>query len=108
MTPVAIKEGRYLVDGIFNNDWKKIDYKKIPTTVFTPLEYSCCGLNEDDAIKEYGEDNIEVYHTEFKPLEWNLTFNHYEDNSYVKIVIKREERTILGIHYLGPNAGEVM
>ena len=30
------------------------------TTVFTPLEYGTCGLSEDDAIKQYGEADIEV------------------------------------------------
>ena len=108
LTPVAIKQGRYLVDGIFNNNWKTVDFDKVPTTVFTPLEYSCCGLSEDKAVEKLGEDNVEIYHTEFKPLEWNLTFNHYEDNAYVKLVVDRNERTILGAHYLGPNAGEVM
>lgn len=65
-------------------------------------------MSEDKAIEKYGEDNIEVYHTEFKPLEWNLTFNHYEDNAYAKLIVKIDTDTILGAHYLGPNAGEVM
>lgn len=36
------------------------DYKKVATTVFTPLEYGAIGYSEEDAIKEFGEDNIEV------------------------------------------------
>ena len=28
-----------------------MDYEGVPTTVFTPLEYSCCGLSEEDAEK---------------------------------------------------------
>jgi len=50
LTPVAIKEGEYVVDGMFKNEWKDIDYHSVPTTVFTPLEYSKCGLNEEDAL----------------------------------------------------------
>ena len=65
-------------------------------------------MSEDKAIEKYGEDNIEVYHTEFKPLEWNLTFNHYEDNAYAKLIVKIDTDVIVGAHYLGPNAGEVM
>ena len=38
------------------------DYGFIPTTVFTPNEYSYVGLSESEAIEEYGEDDIEVYH----------------------------------------------
>jgi pyruvate/2-oxoglutarate dehydrogenase complex dihydrolipoamide dehydrogenase (E3) component len=47
-----------------------MDYDLVPTTVFTPLEYGCCGPSEEDAKKQYGADNIKTYHTEFQPLEW--------------------------------------
>ena len=33
---------------------------QVPTTVFTPLEYSCVGLGEEEAREKHGEDNIEV------------------------------------------------
>lgn len=39
---------------------KLTDYVNVCTTVFTPLEYGCCGLAEEDAIKQYGEEDIEV------------------------------------------------
>ena len=44
------------------------DYSYIPTTVFSPTEYSFVGLNEAEAVAEYGEDGIEVYHREAIPL----------------------------------------
>ena len=108
LTPVAIKEGAYLADGLFTNSWKKINYDVVQTTVFTPLEYSFSGLTEEKAIEKYTKENIEVYHSSFKPLEWNLTYDHPSNACYAKIVVLKKERTVLGIHYLGPNAGEVM
>jgi pyruvate/2-oxoglutarate dehydrogenase complex dihydrolipoamide dehydrogenase (E3) component len=36
------------------------DYDNVPTTVFTPLEYGCCGLSEEKAVEKFGEENIEV------------------------------------------------
>ena len=47
-----------------------MDYINVPTTVFTPLEYGCCGYDEETAKKEFGADNIRTYHTSFQPLEW--------------------------------------
>lgn len=44
------------------------DYSFIPTTVFSPTEYSFVGLSEQEAIQEYGDDNVEVYHREVTPL----------------------------------------
>ena len=56
----------------------------MPTAVFSPLEYGCTGLSEEDAVAKFGEDNIEVYHQQFKPLE--LTLPGRGDNaSYVKV-----------------------
>ena len=62
-----------------------MDYENVPTTVFTPIEYGCIGLAEEDAIARYGENDIEVYHTNYQPLEW--TVPHREDNvCYAKLI----------------------
>lgn len=37
-----------------------MDYDNIATTVFSPLEYGCVGLTEEEAINKYTENNIEV------------------------------------------------
>ena len=42
----------------------RMDYSFIPTTVFSPTEYSFVGLTEQEAIDKFGEENIEVYHRE--------------------------------------------
>merc|ERR1711872_298127 len=77
------------------------------TTVFTPLEYGCCGLAEEDAIKQFGEEDIEVYHTGFQPLEWTVA-HRPESACYTKLIcVKSMAEKVVGFHYLGPNAGEV-
>lgn len=63
LTPVAIKAGMLLANRMFLGHTEKMDYANVPTTVFTPLEYGCCGPSEEDAKKEYGADNIKTYHT---------------------------------------------
>ncbi|MGV2340955.1 MAG UNVERIFIED_CONTAM: hypothetical protein LVR18_45550 [Planctomycetaceae bacterium] len=86
-----------------------MDYVNICTTVFTPIEYSCVGLSEEDAIEKYGKDNIEVYIREFMPLEWSLSHHRSSHYAYTKVIVdKLPGENVLGIHYLGPNAGEVM
>ena len=72
------------------------------------MEYGCCGLSEEDAISRHGEDNIEVYHTNFWPLEWTLNHDRPDNACYAKLVCdKKDQNRVLGFHYLGPNAGEV-
>lgn len=79
LMPVAQRSGQLVAHRInarMNTDLKEEDIKKkfstdyrfIPTTVFSPLEYSFVGLSEEEASQEYGEDNIEVYHREVTPL----------------------------------------
>jgi thioredoxin reductase (NADPH) len=60
LTPVAIKAGKLLARRLFGGKNTLMDYDKVPTTVFTPLEYSFCGITEDEALSKYGTDNVEV------------------------------------------------
>ncbi|XP_052213921.1 thioredoxin reductase 1, cytoplasmic-like isoform X3 [Dreissena polymorpha] len=107
LTPVAIEAGMLLAKRLYGNSNVLTDYKKVATTVFTPIEYGCIGYAEEDAIKEFGEDSIEVYHTNFHPLEWTVA--HRENNAcYVKLVcLIPDDMRVIGLHVLGPNAGEI-
>ncbi|KAF6018855.1 hypothetical protein EB796_002214 [Bugula neritina] len=107
LTPVAIHAGRLLARRLFGAKSELTDYDNVATTVFTPLEYGCIGLAEEDAIAKYGKDDLEVYHSHFAPLEW--TIPHREDNAcYAKLIcVKSLNEKIVGFHILGDNAGEV-
>ena len=66
LTPVAIKAGRTLSERLFNGKTNaKMDYTTIPTVVFSHPAIGTVGLTEDQAIKEYGQDNIKVYKSSF-------------------------------------------
>lgn len=109
MTPVAIQAGITLARRLFGDSKEPMDYKNVCTTVFTPIEYSCVGYSEDDALEQFGEDNIEVYHSEFMPLEWSLAHGRSDNFAYTKVIAeKTKPEKVLGIHYVGPQAGEVM
>ena len=106
LTPVAIRQGRLLADRLYSGGEQTISYVDIATTVFTPLEYGCVGMSEEVAIATLGEDNINVYHSEFTPLEW--TRPHLPANvCYMKMITSGEEEVVVGFHVLCPNAGEI-
>lgn len=107
LTPVAIQAGRLLAKRLYGSGTLLTDYDKVPTTVFTPLEYGCCGLSEEAAIERYGEENIEVFHSNYQPLEFTVA-HRPENDCYAKLVcLKTENNRVLGFHVLGPNAGEI-
>lgn len=109
LTPVAIEAGKLLARRLFGGDNLMTDYSNIPTTVFTPVEYACVGLSEEEAIAKHGSESIEVYHQNFRPYEWGLTQRDV-NACFVKVVVLKAgpSENVIGIHFLGPNAGEVM
>jgi len=108
LTPVAIQAGKLLASRLFNCGTTMMDYSKVPTTVYTPLEYGACGMPEELAIEKYGEKNIEVFHSYYKPLEW--TVPHRGDNAcYAKLVCNiADNLRVVGLHICGPAAGEMV
>ena len=106
LTPPAIRAGRLLVNRLFNNEERMMNYKNIATTVFTPIEYGCIGYNEEEAFKKFPK--VSVYHSEFLPLEYNLNLDNTQ-TSYLKIICNDEDKgKIIGMHILSPNAGEII
>ena len=99
--------GKLLADRLFGKGTRFMNYKYVPTTVFTPIEYGCCGYSQQDAIKTFGAENIVAYGSVFKPLEWNLNY-HRTQNCYAKVVVnKADNDKVVGFHFIGPHAGEV-
>jgi thioredoxin reductase (NADPH) len=107
LTPIAIQAGKLLARRLFAGSRELTLYDRVPTTVFTPLEYGCCGLSEEEAVARYQSANLEVYHSHFKPLEWAIP--HREDNAcFAKLIcVKSENQRVVGLHILAPNAGEI-
>lgn len=111
LTPVAIQAGRLLARRLFGGAIEKMDYVNVATTVFTPLEYSACGYSEDAALEKFGEHSVEIYHRKFWPLEWTVA-GHDPQLCYMKVITLRDRsdgvEPVIGMHYVGPQAGEVM
>ncbi|EDV97185.1 thioredoxin reductase 2, mitochondrial [Drosophila grimshawi] len=108
LTPVAILSGRLLARRLFAGSKQLMDYTDVATTVFTPLEYSCVGMSEEMAIEKLGAENIEVFHGYYKPTEFFIPQKSVR-YCYLKAVAEVSgDQKILGLHYMGPVAGEVI
>jgi len=112
LTPVAIMAGRLLANRLFgaskNTSFEYMNYRNVPTTVFTPLEFGTVGYTEDQAIDEFGADAVDAYISSFTPLESTLL--HLEGNPcFAKVVVNvHKNNQVLGIHIAAPNAGEII
>lgn len=106
LTPVAIEAGVLLARRLYQKGADvQCDYLNVPTTVFTPLEYGCCGYTEEAATAEFGEENIDVYHQFFAPTEWRL--NYYDrprkplNVCYVKVIVTRSKSGNVSLAWFG-------
>ena len=108
LTPVAIMAGKLLARRLFGGGAEAMDYEKVPTTVFTPLEYGAVGLSEEDAVARFGAAAVEVFHSYFSPLEWTIVESRPQGKCYAKLIVhKADSNRVVGFHILGPNAGEI-
>ncbi|KAK0418009.1 hypothetical protein QR680_013323 [Steinernema hermaphroditum] len=109
LTPVAIQAGRVLMRRLYTGNMEMTEYDKIPTTVFTPLEYGCCGLSEEDALKQYGKENINIYHNVFVPLEYSVPERMDTEHCYCKLIcLKTDDASpMMFSSYSCPNSGEI-
>lgn len=109
LTPVAIQAGQLLAQRLFGGSRKVMEYEKVATVVFTPLEYGCVGLTEERAREVYG-DAVDAYVSEFTPLEWTVAEdNHSAVKCFTKVLVNtRKDNAVIGMHIASPNAGEII
>ena len=106
LTPVAIAAGRRLADRLFGAQPEShLDYRLIPTVVFSHPPIGAVGLTEAEARAEFG-DNVEVFRHDFMPLYHGITVRRRR--AEVKLVTTGTERRIVGLHVIGMGADELL
>lgn len=106
LTPVAIKCGRLLADRLFAQKTKMMNYSAVPTAIFSPLEIGTCGISEEEAIAEYGAENIKVYRARFTPMIHSITKK--EVKMLMKMIVVKDGEKVLGMHLIGPDSAEII
>ncbi|MFZ6750551.1 glutathione-disulfide reductase [Undibacterium sp. Ren11W] len=104
LTPVALGEAMQLVDHLFGDDSKKMDYELIPTAVFTHPNIATVGYSEADARAQFSK--IRVYRSEFKALKHTLSGN--TERTLMKLVVDDASDKVIGLHMVGADAGEIV
>jgi len=80
----------------------------VATAVFTPLEYACVGLSEEDARDQLGDERLQVYHRKFAPLEWSPVGARSAEGCFIKVLCDlHDDERVVGMHIVGDHAGEI-
>ena len=106
LTPVAIAAGRRLADRLFGGEPERhLDYRLIPTVVFSHPPIGTVGLTEAEARAAFA-DEVEVFRHDFMPLYHGITARRRR--AEVKLVTEGRERRIVGLHAIGMGADELL
>lgn len=104
LTPVALAEGMALVRNLYAGMNQKVDYDLIPTAVFCQPNIGTVGLSEEQAREQYA--NIEVYKSEFRAMKHTISGS--DERTFMKMLVDADSRKVLGVHMVGPDAGEII
>ncbi len=106
LTPVAIAAGRRLADRLYGGmEGRHLDYKVIPTVIFSHPPMGTVGLTEAEARDEHG-DAVKVYSTGFTNMYYAL--GESKQRSAMKLITVGEEERVVGCHVIGEGADEMM
>lgn len=104
LTPVALAEAMVVVDQLFGDGARRMDYGCIPTAVFTHPNVATVGLTEQQARERHGA--VRVFRTDFLPLR--NTLGGASGRVLMKLLVDAASDRVVGLHVVGPDAGEIV
>ncbi len=107
LTPVAIAAGRCLSTRLFGGKRDlHLDYSNVATVVFSHPPMGTVGLSEQEARQKFGDDNIKIYKTRFKPMYH--AFTQHVTYANMKLVTVGKEEKVVGCHVFGLGSDELL
>ncbi len=106
LTPVAIAAGRRLADRLYGGmEGRHLEYRTIPTVIFSHPTIGTVGLTEDEARAEYGDD-VKVYTSGFTGMYYALGDD--KQRSVMKLITAGPDERVVGCHVIGEGADEML
>lgn len=108
LTPVALAEAMIVAHNLFGEAKRTPDYEFIPSAVFSTPPVGTVGLTEDEARAEALARGgaVDIYRSTFTPLKHTLTGRR--EKTLMKLVVERDTDRVVGVHVVGPDAGEIV
>ncbi len=106
LTPVAIAEGRALAETLFNSNPMSMDHADIPSAVFSQPPVGTVGISEQEAMRLYGIEGVDIYRATFRPMKHTLSGR--DERTMMKLVVEAATGRVRGVHMVGADAPEII
>jgi glutathione reductase (NADPH) len=104
LTPVALAEAMVVVEQLFGDGRRQMDYEFIPTAVFTHPSIGTVGFTEAQAREKFA--SVRIYRSEFRSLKHTLSGS--AERTLMKLVVDDASDRVVGLHMVGAEAGETV
>jgi glutathione reductase (NADPH) len=104
LTPVAIAEAMVFASTQFLGQPLAMDYSNIATAVFCQPNIGTVGLTEHEARETHA--HVDIYRSNFRALKHTLSGS--DEKTLMKLIVDRDTDKVLGVHMVGPEAGEII
>jgi glutathione reductase (NADPH) len=104
LTPVAIAEGRAVVESLFGGREVRMEHAGVASAVFSQPPVGTVGCTEREAREKYGA--VDVYLANFKPMRHVLSGR--DERTLMKLIVERGSERVLGFHMVGTDAPEII
>jgi dihydrolipoamide dehydrogenase len=99
----AFQEGKTAVENILGRE-TSMDYRAVPTCLYSAPEAASVGLTEDEAKNAWGEVSV----GKFPFMACGQSIATGQPDGMVKIISEKRYGEVLGVHILGPHATELI
>lgn len=103
LTPVALEEGMAFAFTQYGKQKRVVDYTDLATAVFCQPNIATVGLTEAEARKDF---DVDIYKSRFRPMKNTISGN--KERSFMKLIVDKVSDKVLGVHMIGPDAGEII
>jgi glutathione reductase (NADPH) len=104
LTPVAIAEGRALVDTLFGPTPRTLDLSRVASAVFMLPPLASVGPTEAEALA--AGHRLKVFETDFRPMKQAFIGGH--ERAAMKLLVDADSDRVLAVHMAGADAPEIV
>jgi mercuric reductase len=104
LEPTAGHEGTLAAENALTGSKRSIDYSTVPYTIFTDPQLAGVGFTEDEQMKKMGVCACRT--VSFTDVPKAIIIRRTE--GLIKMTVHPSTEEIMGVHILGPNAGDLI